>query len=199
MTCFGAAEAQRFEPPTTACKQAVSDRTPAAGHAAATQSLPGDADAPADCVHEKGLQMHTFSRAAEGIRTLDLLHGKQNVRSRASQESPAKHGFPSCRRSAMLSSSYSEIAGVSGLKPDSRPCRFGRRLRSPTAGSRAGLCAHHVSATHRSAPTPRWSPAAAPPQAFSAELPRLVARGQEVVGRTGAAASKRDSASACVL
>jgi len=98
----------------------------------------------------------------------------------------------------MLSSSYREIAGVSGLKPDSRPCRFGRRLRSPTV-ARAGLCADHVSATHRSAATPRWSPAAAPPQAFSAELPRLVARGQKVVGRTGAAASKRDSASACVL
>jgi len=41
------------------------------------QSLSGDADAPADCVHEKGLQMQTFLRAAEGIRTLDLLHGKQ--------------------------------------------------------------------------------------------------------------------------
>ena len=44
-----------------------------------------------------------------------------------------------------------------------------------------------------------WSPAAAPPQAFSAELPQLVARGQEVVGRTRAAASKRDSGSTCVL
>jgi hypothetical protein len=41
--------------------------------------VPGDADAPADCAHEKDLQMHAFSRAAEGIRTLDLLHGKQQV------------------------------------------------------------------------------------------------------------------------
>ena len=41
------------------------------------QSLTGDADALLDCAHEKGLQMQAFSEAAEGIRTLDLLHGKQ--------------------------------------------------------------------------------------------------------------------------
>ena len=41
------------------------------------QSLSGDADAPADCAHEKDLQMQAFPRAADGIRTLDLLHGKQ--------------------------------------------------------------------------------------------------------------------------
>jgi len=41
------------------------------------QSLSGDADAPADCAHETDLQMQAFSRAAEGIRTLDLLHGNQ--------------------------------------------------------------------------------------------------------------------------
>jgi hypothetical protein len=32
-----------------------------------------------DCPHEKDLQMQTFSEAAEGIRTLDLLHGKQTL------------------------------------------------------------------------------------------------------------------------
>ena len=62
--------------------------------------------------------MQAFSQAAEGIRTLDLLHGKQNVRSRASQESPGKERFPSYRWSARLPSFYREIAGVSGLKPD---------------------------------------------------------------------------------
>ena len=41
------------------------------------QSLSGDADALLDCYNEKDLQMQVFSRAAEGIRTLDLLHGKQ--------------------------------------------------------------------------------------------------------------------------
>jgi hypothetical protein len=82
--------------------------------------------------HEKDLRMQVFPKAADGIRTHDLLHGKRNVRSRASQERPAKHSFPSCRGSAMLSSFYCEIAGVSGLKPDSGPRRFGGRLRSPT-------------------------------------------------------------------
>jgi hypothetical protein len=73
--------------------------------------VPGDANAPADCTYEKGLQMLTFSEAAEGIRTLDLLHGKQNVRSRASQESPGKEQFPSYRWSAILPSFHRESAG----------------------------------------------------------------------------------------
>jgi hypothetical protein len=79
--------------------------------------------------------MQAFSRAAEGIRTLDLLHGKRNLGSRASQENPAKYGFPSYKRSTMLSSFYGEIAGVSGLKPDSGPFRFGQRWLEPTIGS----------------------------------------------------------------
>jgi hypothetical protein len=29
--------------------------------------------------HEKDLQMQAFPKAAEGIRTLDLLHGKQTL------------------------------------------------------------------------------------------------------------------------
>jgi hypothetical protein len=41
--------------------------------------VPGDANAPADCVHEKDVEMQVFSEAAEGIRTLDLLHGKQTL------------------------------------------------------------------------------------------------------------------------
>jgi hypothetical protein len=62
--------------------------------------------------------MQAFSKAAEGIRTLDLLHGKQNLRSRPSHESPAKHRFPRWKRSATLPSFHHEITGVSGLKPD---------------------------------------------------------------------------------
>jgi hypothetical protein len=45
----------------------------------ATQWLPVDANAPADCVHENDLQMQVFLRAADGIRTHDLLHGKQDA------------------------------------------------------------------------------------------------------------------------
>ena len=41
------------------------------------QSLSDDADALMDCPNEKDLQMQAFLKAAEGIRTLDLLHGKQ--------------------------------------------------------------------------------------------------------------------------
>jgi hypothetical protein len=37
------------------------------------------ADAQTDCPNEKDLQMQAFSEAAEGIRTLDLLHGKQTL------------------------------------------------------------------------------------------------------------------------
>jgi hypothetical protein len=42
-------------------------------------SVRGDADAPSDCRDEKDLQMQAFCEAAEGIRTLDLLHGKQTL------------------------------------------------------------------------------------------------------------------------
>jgi hypothetical protein len=35
---------------------------------------------PADCIHEKDLQIPGLFEAAEGIRTLDLLHGKQFLR-----------------------------------------------------------------------------------------------------------------------
>jgi hypothetical protein len=79
--------------------------------------------------------MQPFFEAAEGIRTLDLLHGKRNAGSRASAESPGKERFPSYRRSAILSSFSREIAGVSGLKPDSGPRRLARRLPSSTVGS----------------------------------------------------------------
>ena len=52
---------------------------PAAGGAAGAQWVPGDANAPAECTYEKDLQMQVFPEAAEGIRTLDLLHGKQTL------------------------------------------------------------------------------------------------------------------------
>jgi hypothetical protein len=75
------AKGQWFESPAN-CLQKKPDFTgfrgaAAAGRAAGAQWVPGDANAPADCTYEKDLQMRAFSRAAEGIRTLDLLHGKQ--------------------------------------------------------------------------------------------------------------------------
>jgi hypothetical protein len=59
-----------------------------------TYWVPGDADAPADCARKKDLQMQVFSRAAEGIRTLDLLHGKQYIRELSASEMPANGRFP---------------------------------------------------------------------------------------------------------
>jgi hypothetical protein len=58
--------------------------------AAGPVSVRRDANAPADCTHEKSLQMQVFQRAAEGIRTHDLLHGKQNVQRRSRTNIPAK-------------------------------------------------------------------------------------------------------------
>jgi hypothetical protein len=57
---------------------------------AGTHWVPVDANAPAGCAHQKGLRMQAFSRAAEGIRTLDLLHGKQSLRQRRVTGSPCK-------------------------------------------------------------------------------------------------------------
>jgi hypothetical protein len=71
---------------------------------------------------EKPRKYEAVLEAADGIRTHDLLDGKQYVRSRVSKKSPGKERFPSYRGSAMLPSFYREIAGVSGLKPDWR-CR----------------------------------------------------------------------------
>jgi len=63
--------------PESACKQRVFLGTADDQAAASPESVRPDADAQADCPGKKGLQMQAFLRAAEGIRTLDLLHGKQ--------------------------------------------------------------------------------------------------------------------------
>jgi hypothetical protein len=52
------------------------------GFAAGPVSVRREANAPANCAHEKDLQMQAFSEAADGIRTHDLLHGKQTPRRR---------------------------------------------------------------------------------------------------------------------
>jgi hypothetical protein len=46
---------------------------------ASPESVRPDADEQGDCRDQKDLQMQAFSKAAEGIRTLDLLHGKQTL------------------------------------------------------------------------------------------------------------------------
>jgi hypothetical protein len=54
-------------------------------------SVRREADAQPDCTHEKDLQMQAFLEAAEGIRTLDLLHGKQSVCVWFGADIPCKH------------------------------------------------------------------------------------------------------------
>ena len=46
---------------------------------ASPESVRPDADEQGDCRDEKDLQIQAFCEAAEGIRTLDLLHGKQTL------------------------------------------------------------------------------------------------------------------------
>jgi hypothetical protein len=46
---------------------------------ASPESVRPDANSQADCTGKKGLQMQAFSEAADGIRTHDLLHGKQTL------------------------------------------------------------------------------------------------------------------------
>jgi hypothetical protein len=64
--------------PESACKQGVLLGTADDRPAASPESVRPDAEELSDCPSKKDLQMQAFSEAAEGIRTLDLLHGKQN-------------------------------------------------------------------------------------------------------------------------
>jgi len=70
------------------------------GSAAGPVSVRREADEQADWAHEKDLQMQAFSKAADGIRTHDLLHGKQYVAFRMSQKLLHNIGFRAgtCRR-----------------------------------------------------------------------------------------------------
>jgi hypothetical protein len=63
--------------PESACKQGVFLGTADDRPVASPESVRPDADELSDFLDERDLQMQAFSRAAEGIRTLDLLHGKQ--------------------------------------------------------------------------------------------------------------------------
>jgi hypothetical protein len=63
----------------SACKPDVFLGGPGDRRTASPESVRPDADEQGDYSNEKGLQTQAFSRAAEGIRTLDLLHGKQTL------------------------------------------------------------------------------------------------------------------------
>jgi hypothetical protein len=61
-----------------------------------------------------------FLRAAEGIRTLDLLHGKQSAGLGAARNIAANRPLLPRERVPPMPGIYREITGVSGLKPDWR-------------------------------------------------------------------------------
>jgi hypothetical protein len=60
------------------------------------------------------------SEAAEGIRTLDLLHGKQSAGLGATRNIPANRPLLPRERVPPMPGIYREITGVPGLKPDWR-------------------------------------------------------------------------------
>jgi hypothetical protein len=96
----------------TACNQAAFWGTLAVGRAAGTQWVPGDANAPADSLHENGLQIAGPHEAAEGIRTLDLLHGKQNVQCRVRTKIPANWRLFDSQRPFRFPGVHREITGI---------------------------------------------------------------------------------------
>jgi hypothetical protein len=90
-TFCGPPEGQVFGPSTKfAANGALLGDRSACCAAASVRRVSADADALPDWRHEKDLQTQAFSRAADGIRTHDLLHGKQNPRRRCWPIRPCK-------------------------------------------------------------------------------------------------------------
>jgi hypothetical protein len=63
----------------SACKPGVFLEAADERRTASPESVRPDADEQGDCRDQKDLQMQAFSKAADGIRTHDLLHGKQTL------------------------------------------------------------------------------------------------------------------------
>jgi hypothetical protein len=74
----------------SACKAGVFREAADDRRNASPESVRPDADGQGDCRDQKGLQIRAFCEAAEGIRTLDLLHGKQELRLRLCVECSCK-------------------------------------------------------------------------------------------------------------
>jgi hypothetical protein len=65
--CVAFARGQRFERSRITCKQALSSSRMHGGSAAGPVSVRRDANAPADCAHEKDLQMQAFAKRLKGF------------------------------------------------------------------------------------------------------------------------------------
>jgi hypothetical protein len=90
--------------------------------AASPQTVLGESDAPVNSNHRKRSHLQAFPEAAEGIRTLDLLHGKQNVQRRFPRICLQTGGFSTLRH-------HEGFPAVTGTSRE-----FGYRM-----GTRAGV------------------------------------------------------------
>src|ERR671911_2799965 len=85
----GVAECQRFGRAEFACKSAYFRSCPVAS-LAGPQTVLGKSEGLVSREERKELDLQALFEAAEGIRTLDLLHGKQFGAPRAEAECPCK-------------------------------------------------------------------------------------------------------------
>jgi hypothetical protein len=99
--------------------------------------VPGEANALADCWHEKTCKCRSFQERLMGFEPTTFCMASRTWTPERPKKSPAKCGFSELQAIGDASTFFREIAGVSGLKPDSGPCRLGRPVRSPTVGSHA--------------------------------------------------------------
>jgi hypothetical protein len=81
-------------------------------------SVSAGTDALPDCCRRNARDLQAFLEAADGIRTHDLLHGKQDAGLGAARNIPANRPLLPRERVPPMSSFHRGITGVSGLKPD---------------------------------------------------------------------------------
>ena len=113
-----------------------------------------DADAQADCAHEKDLQMQAFSEAADGIRTHDLLHGKQSVGFRVRADIACKLKLSPvwmfCCNSPAFHASSRGFRHPGGTRTAAdTPGRHGIPIQGTSYGSAGSPASNAASASHR--------------------------------------------------
>jgi hypothetical protein len=73
--------------------------------------MPGDANAPADCAHEKDLQMQVFSKRLKGFAPSTFSWQAVGLRHLGCRNA-CKSGFPGAWTARFRSRNYAEIPGV---------------------------------------------------------------------------------------
>jgi len=124
---------------------------------------------------KKDLQMQAFCEAAEGIRTLDLLHGKQNVWSRLGADLPCKSAG-----SHMCVSSSDSTAFTGSSRRFRHPLGTRCEPRQPGEWTRARRGG--ASARARRGPIARWpTPGPSPQQTPKLTLETAPFRAKAIV------------------